>query len=187
MLHDFRKLATTALDVAHGRMPLWTLGKYINPLHDTTEQLFTSEEVARALPYFDVTVADLLIRPPGELSTPPDLSRFDSRVTEQQARLIGITMETAAKPSAFIDDVDERHAAATEASKIDGSDTAAALNLSFRRREAAVNVACGQAPLSTLASLRHANGCGGRLFSDSEIKRARACSVIRHPLRLAHG
>ena len=31
VLHDFRELAMTALDVAHGRMPLWTLGKYTNP------------------------------------------------------------------------------------------------------------------------------------------------------------
>ena len=85
-------------------------------------------------------------------------------------------MDTATKLSAFVDDADERQAAATEADKIDGSDTAAALHLSLRRREAVVKVACGQAPLATLASLRHANGCGGRIFTSVEIERARTGS-----------
>jgi len=40
-------------------------------------------------------------------------------------------MDTAAKLSAFVDDADERQAAATEADEVDGSDTAAALRLSF--------------------------------------------------------
>ena len=50
-LHDFRALALTALDVAHGRMPLWTLGRYTDPRYGMTEQLFTQEEVARAQPH----------------------------------------------------------------------------------------------------------------------------------------
>ena len=45
-----------------------------------------------------------------------------------------------------------------------------------------MKVACGQTPLATLASLRHANGRGGRIFLASEIKRAKECSVIRHPM-----
>ena len=48
---------------------------------------------------------------------PPGLSKVDSRITEQQAQLIGVTMDTAAKLSAFIDDADRRHTATTMASK----------------------------------------------------------------------
>ena len=180
-LHDFRALALTALDVVHGRMPLWALGRYTDPRYGTTEQLFTREEVARAQPHFKSTEPGYLFRPSSELP-PPDLSRLDSCITEQQAKLIGVTMDTAAKLSALVEDADERQAAATEVDKIDGSDTAAALRLSLRRREAVVEVACGQAPLATLASLRHANGCGGRIFTSVEIERARTVSVIRHPV-----
>ena len=180
-LHDFRALALTALDVVHGRMPLWALGRYTDPRYGTTEQLFTREEVARAHPHFKSTEPSYLFRPSSE-RPPPDLSRLDSRITEQQANLIGVTMDTAAKLSALVEDADERQAAATEVDKIDGSDTAAALRLSLRRREAVVEVACGQAPLATLASLRHANGCGGRIFTSVEIERARTGSVIRHPV-----
>ena len=179
--HGFRTLALTALDVVHGRMPLWALGKFTDPRYDTTELLFTDEEVVRARPHFRSAEPTYLFRPSSE-RPPPDLSRLDSRVTAQQANLIGVTMDTAVKLSAFIEEADEREAAATEADRIDGSDTAAALRLSLRRREAVVKVACGQAPLSTLASLRHANGRGGRIFSSSEINRAKACSVIRHPV-----
>ena len=53
-------------------------------------------------------------------------------------------MDTAVKLSAFIEEADEREAAATEADRIDGSDTAAALRLSLRRREAVVKVACAR-------------------------------------------
>ena len=180
-LHGFRTLALTALDVVHGRMPLWALGRYTDPRFGTTERLFTEEEVVRAQPHFKSAEPTYLFRPSSE-RPPPDLRRLDSRVTAQQADLIGVTMDTAVKLSAFIEEADERQAAATEADKIDGSDTAAALRLSLRRREAVVKVACGQAPLATLASLRHANGCGGRIFSTSEIERAKACSVIRHPV-----
>ena len=184
--HGFRTLALTALDVVHGRMPLWALGRYTDPRYDTTERLFTDEEVVRAQPHFRSAEPTYLFRPSSE-RPPPDLSRLDSRVTAQQANLIGVTMDTAVKLSAFIEEADEREAAATEADRIDGSDTAAALRLSLRRREAVVKVACGQAPLATLASLRHANGRGGRIFSTSEIERAKACSVIRHPVPLPGG
>ena len=184
--HGFRTLALTALDVVHGRMPLWALGKFTDPRYDTTERLFTDEEVVRAQPHFRSAEPTYLFRPSSE-RPPPDLSRLDSRVTAQQANLIGVTMDTAVKLSAFIEEADEREAAATEADRIDGSDTAAALRLSLRRREAVVKVACGQAPLATLASLRHANGRGGRIFSVSEIERAKACSVIRHPVPLQVG
>ena len=162
-------------------MPLATLGEYTNPLYDTTEQLFTSEEISRAQPYFDAKVADNLLWFPGERVAPPDLSRFDSCITEQQARLIGITMDTAAKLSALIDEASVRHALATEAYTNDQSDAATELRRSLRLRTAGVNVACGQAPLSTLASYRQANGCGERLFTRSEITRARIWGVIRHP------
>ena len=177
-LYAFCNLAHTALDVAHGRMPLWALGKYTNPLYDTTEQLFTPEEISLAQPHFDVKVANYLIRSPGE---PADLSRFDSRITEQQARRIGITMDTAAKLSALIDDASERRAVATEAYANGQSTAATELKQSLCLRTAGVNVACGQAPLSTLASYRQASGCGERLFNSSEITRARIWSIIRHP------
>jgi hypothetical protein len=184
--HGFRTLALTALDVVHGRMPLWALGKYTDPRYDTTERLFTDEEVERAQPHYRPAGRTYIFRSSSE-QPPPDLSRLDSRVTEQQANLIGVTMDTAVKLSAFIEEADEREAAATETDRTDGSDTAAALRLSLRRREAVVRVACGQAPLVTLASLRHANGCGGRIFSASEIERAKACSVIHHIVPLKVG
>ena len=180
-LHDFRALAVTTLDIANGRMPLWALGRYTNPLYGTTEQLFTEEEVERAQPHFRSTEAGYLFRLPSE-SLPPDLSNLDATFTEQQARLIGITMETAAKLSAYISDVDERQASATEADKIDGSDTAEALRLSLRHREAAVKVACGQKPLATLASFRYLEGRGPRIFTNAEIATARTESIIRHPV-----
>ena len=51
-LRDFRALAVTTLDIINGRMPLWALGRYTNPLYGTTEQLFTEEEVEQAQPHF---------------------------------------------------------------------------------------------------------------------------------------
>ena len=91
-------------------------------------------------------------------------------------------METAAKLSAYISDVDERQATATDDDKTVGSDTAEALRLSLRRREAVVKVACGQRPLETLASLRYSEGRGPRIFTNAEIETARAESIIRHPV-----
>ena len=179
--HGFRTLALTALDVVYGRMPLWALGRYTDPRYGTTERLFTEEELERAQPHFRSEEPTYLFRPSSE-RPPPDLSRLDSRVTSQQAELIGMSMDTAVKLSAFIEEVDESVASATEADWVEGSDTAAALRLSLRRREAVVKVACGQTPLATLASLRHANGRGGRIFLTSEIERAKECSVIRHPM-----
>ena len=177
--HDFRALAMTALDVANGRMPLWALGRYVNPLCGTTEQLFDEAEVARAQPHFRSTEPTYLFH---SESPPPDLSSLDANFTTQQARLIGITMDTAAKLSAYINDVDERLASATETDKTEGSDTAEALRLSLRHREAAVKVACGQTPLATLASLRYLEGRGPRVFNKAEIALARTLSIIRHPV-----
>ena len=91
-------------------------------------------------------------------------------------------MDTAAKLSALIDEASERHAAATEAYANGQSNAATELKRSLRLRTAGVNVACGQAPLSTLASYRQAGGCGERLFTGSEITRVGIWSVIRHPV-----
>ena len=180
-LRDFNVLTVTALDVAKGRMPLWALRRYTNPQSGTTEQLFTEEEVERAQPHFRSTEPGYLFRLPSQ-TQPPDLSNLDATFTEQQARLLGITMETAAKLSAYISDVDERQATATDDDKTVGSDTAEALRLSLRRREAVVKVACGQRPLETLASLRYSEGRGPRIFTNAEIETARAESIIRHPV-----
>ena len=180
-LRDFNVLAVTALDVAKGRMPLWALRRYTNPQNGTTEQLFTEEEVERAQPHFRSTEPGYLFRLPSQ-TQPPDLNNLDATFTKQQARLLGITMETAAKLSAYISDVDERQATATDDDKTVGSDTAEALRLSLRRREAVVKVACGQRPLETLASLRYSEGRGPRIVTNAEIETARAESIIRHPV-----
>ena len=84
-LYDYRNLVHMALDVAHRRMPLAALREYTCPLYDTTERLFTSEEISQAQPHFDAKVADDLLWFPRERAVPPDLSRFDSCITEQQA------------------------------------------------------------------------------------------------------
>ena len=159
-------------------MPLAALARYSVSLCNGTEQLFTPDEVSLAQPHFDAKVADGLLGFSGERAAPPGLSKFDSRITEHQAQLIGVTMDTAVKLSAFIDGADRRHTAATMASKSDPSGTASELSRSLRLHTAGVNAACGQASLSTLASYRQANGCGERLFSSSEIGRARAWNSL---------
>jgi len=132
-------------------------------------------------PHFDAKIAGGFLGFAGERAELPGLSKVDSHITTQQAQLIGITMNTAAKLSAFIDDASRRHAAATMASKNDPIGADSEHSRSLRLHTAGMNAACGQAPLSTLASYRQANGCGKPLFSSSEIGRARAHGTIRRP------
>ena len=94
----------------------------------------------------------------GERAELPGLSKVDSRITTQQAQLIGVTMDTASKLSAFINGAAERHTAATMASKNDPIGAIPELNRSLRLHTAGMNVACGHASLSTLASYRQTNG-----------------------------
>jgi hypothetical protein len=154
---------------------------YRVPLGDVIERLFTSDEVVQAQPHFDAKVTDGSQGFAGERAEPPDLSIVDSRITAQQAQLIGVTMGTATKPSAFVDDAAERHTAATVASKIDPIGAIPELNRLLRLHTAGMQVACGHASLSTLASHRLPNERGVPLFSSSEIGRARARGVIRRP------
>ena len=150
-LRSYRRLALAALDVAHGRLPLAALAWYRVPLCNGTERLFTPDEASQAQPHFDAKMADGFLGFAGERAEPPDLSKVDSHITTEQAQLIGITMDTAAKLSAFIDDAARRHTAATMASKNDPIGADPELSRSLRLHTAGMNVACGQAPLSTLA------------------------------------
>ena len=117
----------------------------------------------------------------GVRAEPQDLCSVNSVITAQQAQQIGVTTDTAAKLSAFVNNAAERHAAATVISRTDPIGAFPELNRSLRLHTAGMRVACGHESLCSLASYYRQNERGVPLFSSSEIGRARARGVIRRP------
>ena len=143
-LRNCRRSALTARDVVRGQRPLAVLDWYRAPLDGHgTDRLFTPDEVEQAQLHFDAAATCDPQVAAGVRAEPQNLCSVNSVITAQQAQGIGVTMNTAAKLSAFINDAAERHAAATVISRTDPIGAIPELNRSLRLHTAGMQVACG--------------------------------------------